>query len=117
MGDLICCDLDDFLHAMASETRQRILALLCEQEMSVSELTELLPVTQPTISHHLGLLYRARLVKMRRMGKYRIYRGNQACVAECCSEIRDRFSNVIEEGDPWRLAEGNSCLPTKSDTE
>jgi len=86
-----CCDLDDFLRAMADETRQRILALVRNGELSVSEIEERLPVTQPTISHHLSILHRANLVSRRRVGKQVLYRINTACVTECCSEILVRF--------------------------
>lgn len=66
--------------------------MLSEREMAVSELGEQLTVTQPTISHHLAILRRARLVISRRTGQYVLYRANPACVAECCREIRDRFT-------------------------
>jgi DNA-binding transcriptional ArsR family regulator len=56
-----CCDFDDFVKAMADETRQRILALLQTGEMSVSELNEHFTTTQPTLSHHLAVLRRANL--------------------------------------------------------
>ena len=87
----MCCDLDAFLRAMSDETRQRILSLVLEGEMSVTEIQEQLPVTQPTISHHLAILRRANLVSRRRIGKQVMYRINPACVTECCSEILVRF--------------------------
>lgn len=86
-----CCDPDDFLRAMRDETRQRILSLVREGEMSVSEIQEKLPVTQPTISHHLAILHRANLVSRRRVGKQVFYRINPDCVPDCCSEILVRF--------------------------
>lgn len=92
MSSLTCCDLNEFLAAIADETRQHILALLGEREMSVSELSEQFAVTQPTISRHLAILRRAHLVIPRRQGQYIFYRANPACVAECCREIWDRFS-------------------------
>jgi len=92
MSAVTCCDFDDFLRAMADETRQRILALLREREMSVSELTEHFYVTQPTISHHLALLRRANLVVARHEGRQTFYRANPACVVECCGEILSRFN-------------------------
>ena len=91
MNTETCCDLDDFLRAMADETRQHILALLREGEMNVSEIQERLPVTQPTISHHLAILYHANLVSRRRVGKHVLYRANPACITECCSKILVRF--------------------------
>jgi ArsR family transcriptional regulator, arsenate/arsenite/antimonite-responsive transcriptional repressor len=86
-----CCDFDDFLKAMADETRQRILTLLQQGEMSVSELAEHFDLTQPTLSHHLAVLRRANLVIVRRAGKYSFYRANPDCGVECCNEIRRRL--------------------------
>lgn len=87
-----CCDFNDFVKAIADETRQRILTLLQSGEMSVNELTAHFAVTQPTISHHLGLLRRANLVLTRREGKQIFYRANPSCVTECCGEILSRYN-------------------------
>ena len=88
-----CCDFDAFLKAMADETRRRILALLQERELSVSELTECFSVTQPTISHYLAILRHVNLVRSRREGRQRFYRASPACVTECCGEMLTRFSD------------------------
>src|SRR5918993_1245518 len=47
------------LRAAAEETRLRILALLAEGELSVSDLTDILGQSQPRISRHLKLLLEA----------------------------------------------------------
>lgn len=91
MNRITCCSLDEFLVAMSDETRQHILALLRDREMSVSELTEHFALTQPTISHHLGILRRVRLVTARHDGRQIFYRANPDCVATCCREIQTRF--------------------------
>jgi DNA-binding transcriptional ArsR family regulator len=87
-----CCDFNDFVKAMADETRQRILTALQAGEMSESDIVARLDATQPTISHHLALLRRANLVSVRRQGKYVCYRANPACVSECCGEILARYN-------------------------
>jgi DNA-binding transcriptional ArsR family regulator len=92
MSNPTCCDLDDYLKAMSNETRQRILALLREREMSVDELNAHFAVTQPTISHHLAILRRAHLVSPRRAGRQTFYHANPDCVGECCREILNRFA-------------------------
>ena len=102
MRRITCCELDEFLTAMSDETRQRILALLRDREMSVNEITEHLALTQPTISHHLGILRRARLVSARRDRRQIFYRANPDCVAECCREIQARFSPDSGEGEQTR---------------
>lgn len=61
-------DLARQIKAMGDETRLRILQLLpasdsCEGVYNVSELAQELGVSQPTISHHLRILFQAHLVK------------------------------------------------------
>lgn len=99
MSGVTCCDFNDFVKAMADETRQRILSLLQAGEMNESDIVAHLELTQPTISHHLSLLRRANLVTARREGKYVFYRANPACVTECCGEILNRFKISAEKID------------------
>jgi DNA-binding transcriptional ArsR family regulator len=60
--------------ALADETRLRILKLLEVREMCVCEVMVALSLTQPTASHHLGILENVRLVKERKEGKWVFYR-------------------------------------------
>src|SRR2546428_11335645 len=48
--------LSESLRFLGDETRLRILRLLAEAPLSVSELVSVLGVGQPTVSHHLGKL-------------------------------------------------------------
>ena len=57
------------LRAAAEETRLRMLALLAEGELSVSDLTDILGQSQPRISRHLKLLVEAGLVERHREGR------------------------------------------------
>jgi len=59
--------------ALADETRLRILKLLEVREMCVCEVMVALGLTQPTASHHLGILENAGLVKDRKEGKWVFY--------------------------------------------
>jgi len=59
--------------ALADETRLRILKLLEVREMCVCEVMVALGLTQPTASHHLGILENAGLVKNRKEGKWVFY--------------------------------------------
>lgn len=59
--------------ALADETRLRILKLLQLREMCVCEVMVALGLTQPTASHHLGILENAGLVKDRKEGKWVFY--------------------------------------------
>ena len=62
------------LRAAAEETRLRILALLSEGELSVSDLTDILGQSQPRISRHLKLLVDAGLVERHREGAWAFFR-------------------------------------------
>ncbi len=96
MSTVKCCDLDDFVKAMADETRQRILSLLQAGELNESDIVTRMDLTQPTISHHLAILRRAGLVSTRREGKQVFYRPNPVCVADCCEEILTRFKIPLQ---------------------
>ena len=62
------------LALLADATRLRLLYLLTDGERGVSDLERITGLPQPTVSHHLGLLRRARLVQARREGRQVFYR-------------------------------------------
>ncbi len=61
------------LKAAADETRVRILLALSRHELCVCQITELLDLAPSTVSKHLSILYNARLVNMRKSGKWVYY--------------------------------------------
>ncbi len=63
-----------FFKALSDEIRLRILSLLATREMCVCEVMVALDLTQPTASHHLGILETVGLVKHRKRGKWVFYR-------------------------------------------
>lgn len=60
--------------SLADATRLRILGLLEAREMCVCEVMVALDLTQPTASHHLGILENVGMVKKRKEGKWVFYR-------------------------------------------
>src|SRR6202030_1337001 len=66
--------LNGALKAAGEATRLRILALLGEAELTVSELTDILRQSQPRISRHLKLLAEAGLVDRSREGAWAFFR-------------------------------------------
>jgi len=63
----------EFFRALADEKRIRILKLLALREMCVCELMVALNLTQPTTSHHLGILEKEGLVNRVKRGKWSYY--------------------------------------------
>jgi ArsR family transcriptional regulator len=84
-------DCVEFCKALADDTRQKILVLLLEQELSVGEVVEAFSMSQPTISHHLGILKRLGLLTSRKEGKQVIYAINRDNVVECCGQLVAKF--------------------------
>jgi ArsR family transcriptional regulator len=66
-------ELADLYKAFGDSTRVRILSALSEAEMCVCDLCALLDMKQSAISHQLGKLRQARLVKKRKDGKVVYY--------------------------------------------
>jgi ArsR family transcriptional regulator len=64
------------LKALADPNRMRILKMLQHKDMCVCELTEVLGVTQPSVSRHLRILEEADFVRHRRDGLWIYYRLN-----------------------------------------
>jgi len=85
-----------FAKALADETRQKIMKLVCCQWLSVNEIVEQLDVSQPTVSHHLALLRETGLVNVREEGKQTFYSLNQERVASCCGLLMINFAPETE---------------------
>jgi ArsR family transcriptional regulator len=90
----------DVLRAAAEETRLRVLALLAEGELSVSDLTDILGQSQPRISRHLKLLVEAGLVERHREGAWAFFRLTDRGVA--LQIIRPTLDS-LDRSDPQLL--------------
>ncbi|MFL7793637.1 MAG: ArsR/SmtB family transcription factor [Anaerolineae bacterium] len=86
----------DFCKALADDTRQRILGMLKEGEMCVSDIVAAFDMSQPTISHHLGILKQFGLVTSRKEGKLVYYAINHDNVVECCGKLIAKFDALSE---------------------
>jgi DNA-binding transcriptional ArsR family regulator len=84
-------DCVEFCKALADETRQRILEMLMEEEMRVSDIVEAFSMSQPSISHHLSILKQLGLVTRRKEGKHVFYAINRDNVVECCGRLIAKF--------------------------
>ena len=82
----------EFAKAIADQTRQEIMRLLCCQWLPVGDVVERTGVSQPTVSHHLAILREAGLVNTRREGKQIFYTLNQDAVAVCCGVLMQNFA-------------------------
>src|ERR1700681_3443687 len=84
--------LNGALKAAGEQTRRRILALLYEAELTVSDLTDILRQSQPRISRHLRLLAEAGLVARFREGSWAFFRlGERGGPASLARELVSRL--------------------------
>ncbi|MBI1295606.1 metalloregulator ArsR/SmtB family transcription factor [bacterium] len=88
-----------FAKAIADETRQEIMKLLCCKWMSVNDVVTALDgrVNQPTVSHHLKLLAEANLVHVRQEGRQRFYTLNEEQFTVCCGALMRNFAPTYAE--------------------
>lgn len=86
------------LQAIADPTRRKILQALkakgaCslgkDTGLCACDIEERVHVSQPTISHHMGILQSAGLIETEKQGQWRWYRRNEATIRELAKTLRD----------------------------
>jgi len=83
--------------ALSDETRQKILAMLKNKSMCVSEIKKRFEMTQPSISHHLDILKRAGLVSFKKKGREVYYCCTCCCLEVECKDFLKKLGMVIKE--------------------
>ncbi|WP_200207788.1 ArsR/SmtB family transcription factor [Micromonospora coerulea] len=82
-------DTQEFLKALGSPTRQRIMMLFAKgAELSVGEVAERTGISQATASQQLTLLRRGRVVTSRRDGKTVYYRADRDGTLAALAELQ-----------------------------
>jgi ArsR family transcriptional regulator len=85
------------LHAIADPTRRKILqALKAKGACSLGrgtglcacDIEERVHVSQPTVSHHMGILQKAGLVETEKQGQWRWYRRNEVTIRGFAKSLR-----------------------------
>ncbi len=97
------------LRAAGDSTRIRLLLLLCEAELTVSELTQILGQSQPRVSRHLTLLGEAGLLERFKEGTWVFYRAAErqeaALLSRALRALSDPAGDPVLVSDRRRLAE------------
>ena len=79
--------------ALGDETRLRILKLLADRDLYLTEIAELLELSKPTIKHHLAQLRVAGLVTMIESGSMTFYHLRRERLEEATSGLRSFLAN------------------------
>ena len=104
-GAVGLADMVGALNAASEAMRLRVLALLGEGELSVSDLTDILGQSQPRISRHLKVLVEAGLVERHREGAWAFFR----LADSVSSRLLPPILAALDRGDP-PLAEDRERL-------
>lgn len=80
------------LSALADPTRESIVRVLIDGELSVGEIAERLPVSRPAVSKHLRVLEQAAVVAARSEGTRNVY----ALRPEALAQLRDELDTMWE---------------------
>ena len=73
LADKVVTDLAETFKALGSQTRLKLIHVLSNEELCVSDLAALLETTESAVSHQLRLLNGMRLVRYRKEGKHVYY--------------------------------------------
>jgi arsenate reductase (thioredoxin) len=110
---MVKCHMRDFMSitkALADPNRVRLLLALEGRELCVCQLTALLELAPSTVSKHLSILHQARLVEMRKDGRWNYYRqadaGAAPVLGEALAWVRRSLSGEEQIArDALRIAE------------
>lgn len=64
----------EMLNALSDPARQDLVQVLARGELNAGQIAARFSLSRPTVSHHLGILRRAGLVRARKQGKEVYYR-------------------------------------------
>ena len=103
---------DRIFRAVADPTRRSILERLRLGELTVSDLCEPFRMKQPSLSKHLAVLRRSRLIVGRRSGRHRYYRLDPEPLEQIAAWAA-KFRDVRDPcGHVWRLTQINQRKDT-----
>jgi DNA-binding transcriptional ArsR family regulator len=100
--------LDDALIALADPTRRAILTRLAQGDARVTELARPFPISLNSVSKHIRILERARLVRRRRAGRDHILSINPTALDEAADWIEAQRRLWT-----WRLGQLDTILMEK----
>jgi len=95
------------LALLAHPVRLQLLDVLARNggRVCVCDLEAAVPVKQPTVSHHLGLLRRAGLIEAEKAGVWAYYYVNE----EALEGLRARLAGILEAAAPRRNSAQACC--------
>ncbi|CDR23609.1 ArsR/SmtB family transcription factor [Staphylococcus schweitzeri] len=86
------------LNILQDEKRQQILVLLCkEKQLTVNQITLLLPISRPAVSHHLKLMLNAGILSVSQVGLERYYSSDLEDTLDWLKELTSSLEADLSE--------------------
>jgi DNA-binding transcriptional ArsR family regulator len=92
----------DYFGILSEPSRLKILHAICQEEKSVSEVVELVGLSQTNVSRHLHQLHKARVVGRRKEGTTVLYTVSDPMLLDLCRMVCNRIAAGIEEKQPLK---------------
>ncbi len=96
-------DLLNLLKTLADEHRLKMVGLMNGHERTVTEMSGLLSLSEPTVSHHVSKLHSAGLLRLRMAGNQRFYSLNETRLAKFKAYVSE--IEVLPEKSPEETAD------------
>jgi DNA-binding transcriptional ArsR family regulator len=116
--------IDIVAQALADNTRRAILRLVRDDERSAGDIAAEFPtISRPAVSQHLGVLYGAGLVSVRRDGNHRMYRTRPEGLTEMWQYIDEMWTDrlarlkVAAERAEWPERQRRNLKPQNPKTQ
>jgi DNA-binding transcriptional ArsR family regulator len=93
---------------LSTPIRLKVLSVLCDGEMPVSQMLEHIDSSQPNLSQHLNVLYRSGILAKRKEGTQVIYRIQSERAMAICRSVCTQIA--IELDEPAQIARSERLL-------
>lgn len=107
-ADCVFAVAAELFSVLSTPIRLQILGALCDGELTVSQILEKVPTTQPNLSQHLSILYRHGVIAKRKEGTLVIYSVQSEKAVALCRAVVSQVA--IELDDPHSVTQNDRLL-------
>ncbi|MFA6710419.1 MAG: metalloregulator ArsR/SmtB family transcription factor [Candidatus Methanomethylophilaceae archaeon] len=105
---MVKCPANEIFKALSDPNRLKIVEILADGETCACKLLEELSVSQPTLSHHMGILQRAGIVVGRKNGQWVHYSIEKKTVTELIEYLISLSEKIPEQDVRVDIADDKS---------
>jgi len=95
----------ELFSVLSTPIRLKILSVLCDKELSVSQILEQVKTTQPNMSQHLAILYRHGVIAKRKDGTQVMYSVKSEKAVSLCRTVCTQIAIELEDDSDIQASE------------